>query len=49
MANDMFKDLKNNSPKSTDKSTNWSGPSVDSMTMRTKTAPTPKTLGGRTA
>ncbi len=45
----MYEGLKNHSPSSSDKSTVLKGPSVDSGAMRDGTAPTPATLGPRTA
>lgn len=45
----MREGLKNMSPSSSDKSTKLKGPSVDSGAERDGTAPTPKTIGPRTA
>lgn len=41
--------LKNRSPKASDASTKYSGGSVNNDTTRSSVAPTPKSLGPRTA
>lgn len=50
VTSDLHKGLSNKSPKFVDKSFNYyGGASVSSDTTRSSTAPTPKTLGPRTA
>lgn len=45
----MHEGMTNKSPKQEDSSMECKGGSVDSNTTRKDTAPTPKSLGGRTA
>lgn len=49
MESNLLKGLKNKSPSSSDASTKLPGKNIDSDSTRGSTAPTPRTLGPRTA